>query len=208
MKYNTLKLIKKAKNIFSKIAVLIDGEYNVNNEYLPIITYSEENDSQHTLIDIKNIYTEKDPKEILKFTYQLNFINKSDKIILGNGFSRLNGLVYDKKDYGEELYWYGLYGGEYSKNDIYKPLGNRLKKINDDDLVFTNLGNGVMKLELGFDSDGNSLLHSLGGFNWLAIGNEKTLIMAIRTDFGGEKSTQFPIYFNFRDIRNDIIQRY
>lgn len=187
---------------------LIDGEYNVNNEYLPIITYSEENDSQHTLIDIKNIYTEKDPKEILKFTYQLNFINKSDKIILGNGFSRLNGLVYDKKDYGEELYWYGLYGGEYSKNDIYKPLGNRLKKINDDDLVFTNLGNGVMKLELGFDSDGNSLLHSLGGFNWLAIGNEKTLIMAIRTDFGGEKSTQFPIYFNFRDIRNDIIQRY
>ena len=37
MKYNTLKLIKKAKNIFSKIAVLIDGEYKDelnNNEIL------------------------------------------------------------------------------------------------------------------------------------------------------------------------------
>ena len=37
MKYNTLKLIKKANNIFSKIAVLIDGEYKDelnNNEIL------------------------------------------------------------------------------------------------------------------------------------------------------------------------------
>ena len=188
---------------------LIDGQYNVNNEYLPIINFSDEDKEKHTLIDIKNIYVEKDPKEILKFTYQINFLNSSDKLILGSGFARYNGLVYDKKNITDKLHIYTSYSGEYKKTDLHKPIGVKGKEIESDDFIFTDLGNGVMKLDIKESlyrgEDGNS---GICGNKWIAIGNDKTLIMAVRNDFGNQKESHFPIYFNFRDIRNDIINKY
>lgn len=198
---------------------LINSEpyYSNINEKLPIVSNADK-----SIIKVNNLMVLKDPSEILKFTYKMNFISLDEGITLGKWFFENNYIFKDITESVEnsDNITFDLYysKNKYSKYDIGKITENLTSQISWNNFSETSpLTNGNANDEdsadfyIQFNKDVMPTIPS--DTKTIIIANGKDIVMTIaydqlNLDENGENEIYKPIYFNFRTKRSKIVYEY
>lgn len=197
---------------------LITNDYNYMNlnEKLPIVSFSGKG-----LVKIDNLMVLKDPMEILRFTYKMNFISLDEKITLGKWFFNHNYIFQDKTESvgngNNEKFSLYYSNKKYSKWDIDKissTIQPQLEWDNfseDSPLTYNNVQNDKVDFYIQFNKDVMPTIPNDTRSIIIANGNDIVMTIAydpLSLDENGENEIYKPIYFNFRTKRSKIVYEY
>ena len=203
---------------------LISQNVSDYSDYLPLVSYETVNNTLYkkSFIDINNLMVLKDPSEILKFTYKMNFISLDEKITLGKWFFENNYIFKNITETVENTnnITFDLYysKNKYSKYDMGKITENLTSQISWNNFSDVSpLINGNAKDEdsadfyIQFNKDVMPTIPNTT--KTIIIANGKDIVMTIaydplNLDENGENEIYKPIYFNFRTKRSKIVYEY
>ena len=194
-----------------------NNNYSNEKEMLPLI-----NTTNLGKINLNNVMVLKDPSEIIKFTYNLNFISVEEKITLGKWFFE-NNYIFKNVTEGVENannITFDLYysKNKYSKFDIDKiteSLTSQMNWSNFSDVSPLTNGNAKDENSADFYIQFNqeTMPTIPNNTKTIIIANGKDIVMTIaydplELDENGENEIYKPIYFNFRTKRSKIVYEY
>lgn len=213
------------KGFLRNLSFDLVSEFEWDNEKLPLFFKYYQN-FENTAFSSNDLLILKDPAETLAFTYQLNFISKDNRIILGNAFCENNYMITGsrngtiKPNMKVRLYQSPL---QYSKFDTKQLKG----KKQDNNLIDEWVGSSNEKDYILFDKFQDFQADFFIKFNKDSLQNKimqdtRTIILADGydniimhisydpndVDESGENYLYKPIYFNFKDRRSDIKYEY
>lgn len=174
----------------------------------------------------------KDPAEILKFTYQLHFLSKDDRITLGNAFFENNYIhkneidfSYTKNESKENRKFY-----LYASKSIYDKFDLTILKEKKQNLKLLSIYHNGSKQDIKpilteyveYGSSDFYIKFNKSILEPIITSDTKTIILADEydniiihiaydpndVDENGENYLYKPIYFNFKDRRSDIKYEY
>ena len=197
---------------------LITNDYNYMNlnEKLPIVSFSGKG-----LVNIDNLMVLKDPSEILKFTYKMNFISIDEGITLGRWFINHNYIFQDKTESvgnsNNEKFSLYYSNKKYSKWDIDKISNTIQPQLEWDNfsevspLTYNNVQDDKVDFYIQFNKDVMPTIPN--DTKTIIIANGKDIVMTIaydplNLDENEENEIYKPIYFNFRTKRSKIVYEY
>ena len=201
---------------------LTTGNVDFDTSNLPL-TYVDFNSTSvfnEIMFDISDQLILKDPAEILKFSFQLNFINKSiNDFIIGEAFGKYNPLVYNgiKKVYLYLFVGSSIIGDSFNRNNIFKAQGIKRRELTSSDIYIND--NIIQNDDLTktiyttFDltddvwseikSYSNTLPYGRKIY-WISLGTEDgDLLFAIK--YNGKKRS---IFLQFSNKREDLVEKY
>lgn len=183
---------------------LTTSNIDFSTEDLPLTYVDWDNaySNNQIMFDIPDQLILKDPAEILKFCFQLNFINKStNDFIIGEGFGKYNPLVYNGT---KKIYLYTS-TNEIDRNNVFKAQGIRLRQLENSDLIIydSNVENAIYsKIDLS-DTLWSSI-ENISNVKWISLGTEDgDLLFAIK--YNGDKRS---IFLQFSNKREDLVEKY
>ena len=190
--------------------------YSNEKEMLPLI-----NATSLGKINLNNVMVLKDPSEILKFTYNLNFISIDENITLGKWFFNHNYIFQDKTesvgDSNNEKFSLYYSNKKYSKWDIDKISNTIQQQLEWDNfsevspLRYNDVKDDKVDFYIKFNKDVMPTIPN--DTKTIIIANGKDIVMTIAydplsLDENGENEIYKPIYFNFRTKRSKIVYEY
>ena len=202
---------------------LITQDISDYSDYLPLVSYETLNDTfyKKSLIDINNLMVLKDPSEILKFTYKINFISIDEEITLGRWFFNHNYIFQDKTETignsNNEKFSLYYSNKKYSKWDIDKISNTIHPQLEWDNfsevspITYNNVQDDKADFYIQFNKETMPEIPS--DTKTIIIANGKNIVMTIAydplsLDENGENEIYKPIYFNFRTKRSKIVYEY
>lgn len=176
-------------------------DFNTDNLPLTYVNFETEYTNNNILFDIPDLLILKDSAEILKFCFQINFINKSENdLIIGNGFGKYNRLVYNGT---KKFHLY--YSESFDRNNVFISEGVDFGVISKENIIVEDILGEEHFTYFTFNDEYWGRINSLENANWISIGTEKKELLFAFKHTKGEKNK---IYLQFSKNREDIIEKY